>query len=69
MKKVINCGLSTKLRHESKKVYKQNVYQVKFYVFSPKFNKIGPQTIKFKTRITPETQKCGYATIAAVLWF
>ena len=46
MKKVINCGLSQKLKHDSKKIHEQNVYHFELYVCSQQFSKIGPQIKK-----------------------
>ena len=43
MKEVANCGLSQKLRHESKKLQEQCVYQNYFNVCSEIFSKIGAQ--------------------------
>ena len=42
--KTVICGLSQKLRHKSNKVHEENVYQIKIYVCSPKFKKIGQET-------------------------
>ena len=50
MKKVAKYGMSQKQRHKLEKVHKQNVYQVEFYICSPKIYKIGPQTKKFVLR-------------------
>ena len=47
MIKVRNCGFSQKLKHESKKVRKQNVHQIKFYVCSLKRSEIIPQLKSF----------------------
>ena len=44
MKKVRYCRLSQKLRHQWKKIHKQNVYQNNMYVWTPKLSRISPST-------------------------
>ena len=43
MKKVTKCGVCQKLRNESKKVHRQNVYKIQIHIHSPKLSQIGLQ--------------------------
>ena len=45
------CGLSQKLKQESKKLHEQNDYQIRYYAWQPNFSKIGPQTDFFSLKI------------------
>ena len=52
-KKVKKCGLSQKLKRESKTIHEHSVHQIEFYVGTPKFSQISLQiTFFFKKGLT-----------------